>query len=60
LFSAELDLLIARFILASAICKVIEGNLLIIGSPSVRKDRIGRDDVVANLCKTIIPSVAAS
>jgi hypothetical protein len=48
LLSTELDLLIARLILASAICHVFKRDLLSISSPCVRKYRIRRDCLVAN------------
>lgn len=59
LFPAELDLLIARLILASAIRQLIEGNFLTVGSLWVGKDRIRRDGFVTNLRKTEIASVTA-
>jgi hypothetical protein len=60
LLSAEPDLLVTRFILASAICQVFKGDLLGICSPRMRKYRIGRDSLVAKLSKAKIASIAAS
>jgi hypothetical protein len=48
LFSTELDLLIARLILASVNCHVFKRDLLSISSLCMRKYRIGRDCLVAN------------
>ena len=61
LSSTELDLLIARLILASAVYQVFKGDLLGIRSPCVRKYRIGRDYVVANkvLSEAELATVAA-
>ncbi len=61
LFSTESDLLIARLILASAICQVFKGDFVGIRSPCVRKYRIWRDCIVANqvLSEAELASVAA-
>ena len=48
LFSTEPDLLISRFVLASAICYVLKCNFLIIFSPGVRKYSVRRNWIVAN------------
>ena len=48
LLFTELDLLIARLILVSAICYVFKRNLLSISSLCVQKYRIGGDCLVAN------------
>jgi hypothetical protein len=48
LFSAESNLVVARFVLASAIYQVLKGELFGVRSPCVRKYRIRRDFIVAN------------
>ena len=47
LFSAQPDLVVASLVLANAIYQVLEGNLLGIRSPCVRKNRIP-GNIVAN------------
>jgi hypothetical protein len=60
LLCIEPELLIARLVLASVVCKVLEGNFVSIGTLGVRKDCIGkRDRVVVDLSENEVASVAA-